>query len=551
MSWSQKIDFDGLANVKVFKVNGGVSANSVFYKTNNETPRNPFTYFLQGNLNFSIYDFNVPLSYSFSNQGSNLSYQLPFKFNRLSLQPKFKWIQGYIGDVSMSFSPYTLNGHQFTGVGVELKPKGQFHFSAMSGRLLKSTPENGNPKTIPSFERNGYGGKIMFIGEKINFGLVGFYAKDKQGSLEEINPSKGITPMENLVVSIEGGFQVTKNIEFNAVYSSSALTQDTNAQGVNEGKGIAGSLINNKVSTEVFEAIKASLNLNIGKSRIGLELERIQPGYQSLGTYYFNNDFENITVNFSTILFKKITLSFNGGLQRDDLNNVKENKTFRRVGTLNFNIVFSEKLSLNTSYSNFNTYTNTRLNQFEQLNDDNLLDNQADEFNFTQLSQNASLVMNYILSQKETLRQSLSLNYALAGVSNKQNGLVRIGDASTFHNVNANYHLSFPKRKLNFITAVNSTLNTIGKQNSLTWGPSINANGFFLNKNINNAFVLSYSYNKSKGNVNKITSIRFNTSFQVKKKHNFTLNFIQLIKSASSTDLIKEITFTFGYNYGF
>ena len=35
------------------KINGGISANSIFYNSNGRSSREPFTYFLQGNLNIS------------------------------------------------------------------------------------------------------------------------------------------------------------------------------------------------------------------------------------------------------------------------------------------------------------------------------------------------------------------------------------------------------------------------------------------------------------------------------------------------------------------
>ena len=116
-SWSQNVDIENvgkevkgkvkdITSGKAFRVSGGLSANSVFYNTDQpNNSRLPFTYFLQGNLNFGFLSWSMPVSYSFTNQGNALDYQIPFKFNRLSLHPKYKWIQGHLGDVSMSFSP--------------------------------------------------------------------------------------------------------------------------------------------------------------------------------------------------------------------------------------------------------------------------------------------------------------------------------------------------------------------------------------------------------------------------------------------------------------
>lgn len=105
----------------LFKINGGLSANNVFYKGNNSN-RQPFMWVISGNVNMSIFNqVNLPFSCNFNNMGNGYNY--PTLPNRLSIHPSYKWVTAHVGDVSMSFSPYTLSGHQFTGAGFELKPE--------------------------------------------------------------------------------------------------------------------------------------------------------------------------------------------------------------------------------------------------------------------------------------------------------------------------------------------------------------------------------------------------------------------------------------------
>jgi hypothetical protein len=117
MSYAQEVDLENISKKtkdelqkNPFKISGGIAANSVFYNSNVYSDRAPFSYFLNGNLNLGLYSWSVPISYSFTNQGSQLGYQVPFKFNRLSISPKYKWVKAYIGDANMTFSPYTFNG---------------------------------------------------------------------------------------------------------------------------------------------------------------------------------------------------------------------------------------------------------------------------------------------------------------------------------------------------------------------------------------------------------------------------------------------------------
>ncbi len=134
----------------------------------------------------------MPVSYSYSNQGDNFNYRIPFNFNRLSLHPKYRWITAHIGDVSMNFSPYTLNGHQFTGGGLELNLKNNLKIGVMTGRLLKAIEDDGNPRSVPAFKRMGYGTKLDWQKEN-TICLSVLYAKDENQFLTSI-PKKTVYP---------------------------------------------------------------------------------------------------------------------------------------------------------------------------------------------------------------------------------------------------------------------------------------------------------------------------------------------------------------------
>jgi len=549
---AQTVDLETLGKGKAFTLGGGISSNGVFYNSNQELGRQPFTYFLQGNLNISFYQFSMPISYSYSNQGQQLNYNLPFNINRLSLHPKYNWVQGHIGSVAMSFSPYTLNGHQFTGGGVELTPNGPWKVSAMTGRLLKATEFDGDEQTIPAFQRMGYGIKVGYEQEKYSAGVIAFHAKDDINSIAPVPDEQEIAPKENLVLSLEGSYKLLDNLQINAAYATSGMTQDLRADELTDGQGNpAGIFLNDRMSTEYFDAFRAGLDYSFNKSTLGVAYERIAPGYETLGAYFFNNDFENITLNTGTVLFNnKLNLAFNVGYQRDDLKNQKERAMSRTVGSLNATYNASEVLTLTGSYSNFTTFTNAKVNQFEVINDDNVLDDQYDVLDYKQLSQNANININYILSKREDLQQNLNINYALADVSNAEDGVVRLGNASTFHNGNVSYTLGLPNRNMNIATAFNGTLNTIGTENTATWGPTLNINNKFLENTLNTNFGASYNTSNSTTSKTSVTNLRANLSYVLNEKHNFHLNIIQLFKNISTGNRT-ELTITFGHSYSF
>ncbi|WP_127142052.1 hypothetical protein [Flagellimonas marinaquae] len=549
---AQTVDLETLGRGKAFQLGGGISSNGVFYNANLESAREPFTYFLQGNLNLSFYQFSMPISYSYSNQGEQLNYNLPFNLNRLSLHPKYKWIQAHVGSVAMSFSPYTLNGHQFTGGGVELTPKGPWKVSAMGGRFLRATEFDGDPLTIPAFQRMGYGVKVGYEQDRYSAGIIVFYAKDDINSIGTVPEEQELTAKENMVLSLEGTYKIGENLQLHTVYATSGVTQDLRAVSLDEWKGnMAGLLLKERASTEYFDAIRAGLDYRFETSVLGLAYERIAPGYQTFGAYFFNNDFENITLNSTTNLFdKKVNLGFSVGYQRDDLKNQKERAMNRMVGSINAAYNASERLAISGSYSNFTTFTNSRVDQFEIINDDNLLDDAAEVINYRQLSQNANMNINYVLAQKQEVQHNINLNYALADVSNEENGVVRVGNASTFHNGNISYTLGLPNRNMNLTTAFNGTLNTIGTENTTTWGPTVNVNKQFLENTLNTNLGASYNTSNSATALTQVTNLRANLNYVFKEKHNFHLNIIQLFRSISNNNQ-NELTITFGHSYSF
>lgn len=553
IAYTQSLDYDAITKAKPFKASGQLSASGVYYNSNLNESRAPYTYFLQGILNVSVYGFSVPISYSFSNQGENLGYQLPFNFNRISLHPKYKWITGHIGNVNMTFSPYTLSAHQFTGAGVDLAPSGGFKMSAMSGRLLKATEDTEDSRTVPAFDRMGYGLKTTYQKEKFTLGVIGFYAKDKINSLSTVPEEKGVLPQENLVVSLEGQAKLSKHFDIQAEYATTAITKDTRAEEIEADRFSPIALFfNNRGSTEYYNAISARFGYIIGRVNLGVGYERVDPGYETLGAYFFNNDFENITVDATNTFFNnKLTLAVNIGYQRDDLDNLKANNTNRTVGSVNATATLSKRLNITGSYSNFSTFTNVKPNQFDDINDGDLLDEQIEDLDYRQLSQTAVLTLNYVLSSKKAVRQNLVTNYSLNDVFNEQGGIVRLGDASTFHNMNIGHTIDFSERNLTISTSVNGTYNTIGREESTTWGPTIGIGKRYFEKTLNTRISASYNNTISKTSKSTVTNLRGTVSYVLKEKHNFSLNAIQLFRKSSSTESLSEFTATFGYNYAF
>lgn len=563
--YSQEVDLEHigkrtLAELKKnpFKISGGISANSVFYNSNVYSSRAPFTYFLNGNLNVGIYRWSLPISYSLTNQGSQLGYQVPFKFNRLSIAPKYKWVKAYIGDANMNFSPYTYNGLLFTGAGLELTPEIPLKVALLAGRLNKAVEDDGNPNTIPAYKRMGYGANIRWEKEKYKLGAIAFYAKDDLKSLSKSLDTKGVLPQENLVLSLAGNFNLSKNIEGYGEFASTAIINDLRAKSTGGNKeGLASKFLPGNTSLENFSAYNAGVNLKMKKGQIGVRYERIDPGYKTLGAYYFNNDLENITLNTAfTLLKDKLSLATNIGRQRDNLDSKKAKQTSRWVGSVNANFRASEKLMINASYSNFTMFTSQQLNQFNTINDNPLIIQQPkDSINYKQISQNTNLNINYVISSDKDKVQNINVNYSLNDMVNRENGIVRKGGLSRFHNANINYSLGFPQRKLNIATSFNYTNTYISSQTSNIWGPGITVSKSFLKEDkLRTSFGASYNHSGSSTSKINVTNLRAGADYIPWKRHSFNMNIVQLIRTTDQPvpdPKLNEMTFTMGYNYSF
>lgn len=544
--YAQNVDLENFYKPN-FKVTGGVNANMIFYNSNQQNSREPFTYLLSGNLNVSAFSFNIPVFYSITNQGNNLGYTAPFDFNRICIMPKYKWVKAYIGNASMTFSPYTLSGFPFRGVGLELTPRSPFKISLMGGQLLKAVSEENALGGVPVYERFGYGIKTSFEKERYKIGWIGFYAKDRESSLAYTGNDNGVTPKENFVNSLLFSTSLLKDLTFNIEYALSVLTDDTRA-GSTQGGGFRDKLFSAKESTVFLNALNVNFDYNIQKTRLGLTYERIDPNYNTLGAMYFNNDLENIALRLSRPFYNEnINVSASLGYQRDELAREKKQNTKRVVGSINMNYKITDQLNFTGSYSNFSTYTNKKLDQFELINNPNIV--AADTLDYKQLSQNANLNFSYAFGEKKN--QNMNFNYSIAGQANEQGGIIRKGQASTVQNYNLGHTINFLGIKTALISTLNYTNNQVGLFDNSSLGASVAVSKKLLKEKLNSNFGVLYNNTQSDIDTSSVFGIKFNNSYTVMQKHNFALSMISMFRSSTNRPANNDVMLNFNYGYSF
>ena len=534
---------------KPYKLNGGFSANSVFDAGNADSGRDPFTYYLSGNLNLNLYGLiNLPFSFNFTNSGA--SYKLPSSPNRLSISPTYKWITAHIGDVSMTFSPYTLNGHMFTGVGIELTPNG-WEVDAMYGRLQKAVEyDETQPSFLPTYKRMGYGVKAGRKTDKYQISVNVLSVKDEQSSLATPPDSLGVTPMENLAGSLSFVYKPTKMFELAGEYGLSLMTNDTRLPDEKR-DGILGGWQGSNMSSNYYKAFKFQANYVGETNRFGVAYERIDPNYQTLGAYYFTNDLENITVNgYQSMWQNKVNVNLSLGYERDNLSGQKANENSRIVGSVNIAATFSDRVIANLSYSNFQSYSNVR-SDFDLINQQVTMD-KLDTLDYVQLSQSANLNLNLITKKSEAEVHNLNINVSYQDAANKQGGKYNPGSVTEMINAATTYTVSFPKKGMSLNGALNMNNSRVFNGNTFTWGPTLGAASQFLKKKVRVSGAASYNTaTLSSVTQSDVVLFRLNSSYNPAGRHNFTLAYTYQWRSAINRSNTNSSLITVGYNYSF
>lgn len=550
------------------QVSGGLALNTITYFSSGiQNPsREPFTWYASGNVNVNILDVSLPFTYTYSNQGGKFTQP----FNRTSLNPTYKWIKSSIGLTSMNFSPYTLTGHLFLGAGVDLTP-GKWKISAMAGRLVKEVeyaPADDNLNEI-AFRRFGYGLKCGYENKGFGGTIILFKAQDNVSSLPFIPLNSTIKPQNNLAMSIAGKAALFKSLFLEAEYAISALTQninDVNDANTNSNLSFLNPLIAANATTDFFQAFKSSIKYQMKWMNVGFNFEHIDPGYKTLGGYYFNNDLNNYTISPSFILLKKkLTVGGNTGFQRNNLAGDKAATTTRWVGSINASFVPTPQLIFNGTFSNFSTFTKNRPAT------DPFYFAAADTMNFYQLTQSASAMISYNFGKSENKNvtqlmynyqesTSLSGNITDAGAfgTNSENTIAGIPVQVHCANLAYSKQIKSINASLTFATNVNRTISTVSESTFI--GPTINFQKSLFQKKsslaVGSTYNRQYSFDVLTGNVfNHRISFSYSPKFENEQAGKINLsmnaNWMQRLSVDAATPNRQEVNLFVNLNYSF
>lgn len=497
-------------------VEGNLQVSSSFYQVKGiDDRRDPFFWLIQANTTISLGPVKAPFSANFSSQTKSFTHPKPF--NHFGISPSYKAFTGHFGYRSLCFSEYTINGHQFLGIGLEYDAQNiPFKVKSFYGRLQKAGISR-SYTGIPLYERRGQGAQLTYKKQDNEYAFVLFKAHDDPQSLPDSTARENqITPASNLILSTHLQQKILKSIRFEFEYALSAFTKDIRTPELTLEQytyiNNFGNLYQPRASSRTNGAISAKFTYDIKQVQLNLNYRRIGSDYRSLGAPYLNNDLLDMTAGINFLLFKKINLQLNGGMEKNDLQKERIHQSRRMVGNMALSWSINDKFNLNGSYANYST--RSTLQQFVRsttgINPDTVF--------FRQVNANSAFGLNYQLPGEE-LKKSFILitNYQKAQDNNENH--------SKYYNLNAGFNGQHSASN----TALNLScnLNNISMVSAETFsmGPVIVINRSILKEKLKLSFQAIYQQHQTNGKCTGNTqNSRFGIIWPLSKKQNLQLN---------------------------
>ncbi|MBE0654106.1 MAG: hypothetical protein IH594_09930, partial [Bacteroidales bacterium] len=444
------------------------------------------------------------------------------------------------------FSKYTLGGHTILGAGGEFNP-GKYRIGIMYGRLMK--PLDSNPLQLvqsgtystTSYKRNGLAFKLGY-GTSTNFvDLLFFNGWDRVNS---ISPESQLTlkPAENAVISVITEQKIKENITFGLEYAASTYTDNT----------LLPDSLDRELSffSGIMKTNTASLQSNaldtwFGYSQdwFGLKLrfKQIDPGFRSMGTWFMQNDYRNVTIE-PRVRFKenKYILSSSLGLQRDNLKDSGSPRMNRTIGSVSLSANPVQWYKADILYSNYD------LNQKnESYGIDSLLSlsqttqalgvNQSISFAGDNFAQNFFLSLN-----RQLLKDK---NPSIAELTNYTSNILL-----------ASYLVSYIPKQMNVTLSYNLTSFNLSSMETKVSGPVVAYSASFLKNSLNLSVSNAFYKTRLNGEENsKLNIFWINSSYRFNKKHlakaSFYINNNNNLQSSGTSIIEKKAEL--GYSYIF
>ncbi|MEL6699614.1 MAG: hypothetical protein AAFP89_25470 [Bacteroidota bacterium] len=351
---------------KLISLSGQLYAGGILQNTRYQEEPN-LNLIGSGQLNIMILDkVNVPLSFTYRDGQSGLSIPI----SQLGINPGYKSWRFYLGQNNIDLTPgtFTLRHRNIHGAGLTVN-RNKIGVSIFRGRLTA-------PKLLQdTFSVRNYlnpqvGARFMAtrlrLGKEQGTHLYAhlFLAKDDTLSTGLVNPKQG-TGSANFIPEL--GLRVRlRKFSFQGQVTPSIYTRNIGLTGLPLDSipvlNRVGDHFPVNISTRLNIAAKSRMDLNLGKFRLQVRSDWVDPFFQSMGLFYVQDDRFTYTIrgSYATGNYQKaqkkdkkprhlwiLSASLERGFQTNNIKNTRAFTTRRDVyaGNISFNIKGSSEKS--------------------------------------------------------------------------------------------------------------------------------------------------------------------------------------------------------------
>lgn len=538
-------DITKIKDQKPFTIHGGIAAGINYYTdlTRKDSiskisfGQSP-SYFIQANPVFSVYGFNIPVNILLASQSGSISSSV---FNRFGLSPQYKWARLHLGWRSLHFSQFTLSGQQMLGAGFELNP-GKFRIAFMYGKFNNAVTDislyNNLNNNIPVYKRKGFAAKIGY-GTAMNFIELSYLqARDDSNSLKNVSLDTLLAkPGANQVAGLKGMATLLHHLTIEGEAAVSYFTRDITSPLLDLDAPLKElAVIKPRTTSKIAVAGEARIRYAFQNGNISAGYRRVDPGFNSMGTFYLQTDIEQYTAGLSLSFWKrKIHLQSRFGWQKNNLAHTATSNSSRTIGNASISINPVNNFGIDLQYSNYGISQQV----IPQLRDPATL-LKYDSVRISQVNQSFS-VSPHLLIQGRSWQHSISIQASMQSLNNLNEKM----NESDFTSQSASliYALLYPKKKITISNVFNYFNTAISENKTALMGYNLvlskvlnSRTGFFsgITVALNGGYYMNRLNGRSSGNTLMINP---SVTFAFLKR-----NSLQLLANYTSNDMKNTIT---------
>ncbi|MEP0479987.1 MAG: hypothetical protein ABJD23_07210, partial [Nonlabens sp.] len=339
-----------------------------FYENNYSSfrPRYPENLLrLNAQVNLQLGEhFSIPLSVNVTNQ--KVLYNLPSlpeesaldylqnPANNISINPKYKWAQAFIGTQTPLYSTLSTGDIPIFGAGIEINP-GKFILSATFGKSQRAIEPNITLNIPGAYEQNIVAARIgvgKLEGSKFTINVVKI-----EDDVTSVNTTPiGVDPIEGFTISPYAEFKIFEKLKISTETAGSIYTSDLLNTGIIDSEFIndLSDYISINASSTADFAHNSRIDWQVDTFQLGGEVKYVGPGFLPVGYRFIERDILDYKINTGLNLFKKkVNLTGSFGIRTNNLNDTKLSSSERVITNANLFAQVTEGFSINLNYSNF------------------------------------------------------------------------------------------------------------------------------------------------------------------------------------------------------